>query len=251
MTADPRPLEIRARGVVKRFGDTPVLRGVDLEVGRHEVVALVGPSGGGKSTLLRCLNLLEIPDEGTLEWEGEDIPWRAMRPVDFAAHRARMGMVFQHFHLFPHKRAVENVMEGPVTVRREDPAEARERALALLDQVGLGDRGDAWPSQLSGGQKQRVAIARALAMDPKVLLLDEVTSALDVEMIAGINELLAGLAQGGMTMVIVTHDLRFAREVAGRIYFLSDGEIAESGTPAQLLDHPREARTRAFVDAVL
>ena len=243
--------EIEVRGLCKSFGDLRVLTDVDLEVGLHEVVALIGPSGSGKSTLLRCLNLLETPDAGTLRWEGEDVPWRTMRPAELARHRARMGMVFQHFHLFPHKTAVQNVMEGPVAVRGESAAAARPRAVELLERVELGDKIDAWPSQLSGGQKQRVAIARALAMEPRVLLLDEVTSALDVEMIAGINELLADLAQGGMTMVIVTHDLAFAREVASRLHFLSEGSIVESGTPERVLDDPREERTRTFMERVL
>jgi len=251
-TAGAEPeVEIEVRGLSKRFGDLEVLRDVDFEVRRHEVVALIGPSGSGKSTLLRCLNLLETPDRGVMRWEGEEVRWQARRPAALADHRARMGMVFQHFHLFPHRTALRNVMEGPLAVRGERVADARARAVALLERVGLGDKLDAWPGQLSGGQKQRVAIARALAMEPRVLLLDEVTSALDVEMIAGVNDLLADLARGGMTMVIVTHDLAFAREVAGRVHFLSDGAIVESGRPGEILDAPRHERTRAFMRNLL
>ncbi len=247
---DAPVLEMEVRGLRKRFGEAEVLKGVDLDVRRHETVALIGPSGSGKSTLLRCLNLLEIPDGGTLRWEGEDVPWQSMSSKAFARHRQRMGMVFQLFHLFPHKRAIENVMEGPLTVKRTSRQTARALAAELLEKVGLGDRGDAWPAELSGGQKQRVAIARALAMNPRVLLLDEVTSALDVEMIAGVNELLSDLARGGMTMVVVTHDLGFARQTADRVHFLDEGQIVESGTPDAVLDRPTEPRTRAFLSGL-
>jgi len=244
-------VEIEVRGLEKRFGALQVLTGVDFEVRGHEVVALIGPSGSGKSTLLRCLNLLELPDAGSIRWRGEPVDYARMSPRELSRHRTRMGMVFQHFHLFPHRNALENVIEGPVQVRGEKRSAAVGRGRALLEQVGLAEKAGEWPSRLSGGQKQRVAIARALAMDPEVLLLDEVTSALDVEMIAGINELLTGLAEGGMTMVVVTHDLFFARRVAHRICFLDGGRMVETGTPEEILDRPESPRLREFLGSVL
>ena len=243
-------IEIELSRLEKRYGDTPVLRGVDLTVEAHEVVALIGPSGSGKTTLLRCLNLLEFPDAGTLRWKGEPVDYPNMTARDLTRHRTRMGMVFQHFQLFPHRTVLENVTEGLVHVLGWNKAEADRRGLELLSNVGLGDRGGDWPSQLSGGQKQRVAIARALAMDPEVLLLDEVTSALDIEMIQGINELLAGLALNGMTMVVVTHDLLFARRVAKRICFMDDGRLLEQGSPDELLGNPRHERVREFLASI-
>ncbi len=246
-----REVEIRVEGLRKRFGELVVLDGVDFAVHEHEVVALIGPSGSGKSTLLRCLNLLEFPDAGTIRWKNETVDYRSMTPDELSRHRRRMGMVFQHFHLFPHRNALQNVVEGPLYVLGEKGSDALARGRALLDQVGLADKHDAWPSALSGGQKQRVAVARALAMNPEVLLLDEITSALDVEMISGINDLLTGLAEKGMTMVIVTHDLAFARRVADRICFLDGGRIVESGTPEEILDRPQEERVRGFLRAVL
>lgn len=242
-------VEIELRGIEKSFGDVEVLRGVDLDVRRHEVVALVGPSGGGKSTLLRCLNLLEIPDAGLMLWKGEPVEYSAMTQADISRHRARMGMVFQHFHLFPHFSVVENVMEGPVQVLGTPKGEARDLAMGLLASVGLAEKADSWPSELSGGQKQRVAIARALAMDPEVLLLDEVTSALDVEIAAGINDLLAGIAEKGMTMVTVTHDLSFARSFASRASFLDGGRVVESGPPSEIFENPRTERLGEFLEA--
>lgn len=246
-----RDVEIRVEGLCKRFGELVVLDGVDFEVRKHEVVALIGPSGSGKSTLLRCLNLLEFPDDGAIHWKDDPVEYRTMTPNELSRHRRRMGMVFQHFHLFPHRNALQNVVEGPLHVLGEKESEALARGRELLAQVGLADKHDAWPSALSGGQKQRVAIARALAMNPEVLLLDEITSALDVEMISGINELLTGLAEKGMTMVIVTHDLTFARRVADRICFLDGGRIVEAGAPEQILDHPRQERVREFLRTVL
>ncbi|MBZ0135436.1 MAG: amino acid ABC transporter ATP-binding protein [Planctomycetes bacterium] len=239
-----------ARGVHKSFGDLHVLKGVDLKVKKHEVVTLIGPSGSGKSTLLRCMNLLETPDEGELLWQGETLGYRAMTPAQINGHRARTGMVFQHFNLFPHRRAIENVMEGPVTVKGVSKAKARETAFQLLDRVGLADKAEAWPAQLSGGQKQRVAIARALAMKPDVLLLDEVTSALDVELIAGINELLADLASEGMTMVVVTHDINFAKRASNRVCFMDEGRIVERGLTEQVIDNPQAERAREFMAAL-
>ena len=243
-------VEMKITGLSKSFGDLNVLVEVDFEINTDEVVALVGPSGSGKSTFLRCLNLLEIPDSGKILWEDREVNYMEMTPAAMAAHRARMGMVFQHFHLFSHRRALENVIEGPVQVLGTPSEIARQDGMKLLDLVGLSDKYDAWPSQLSGGQKQRVAIARALAMKPKVLLLDEVTSALDVEMISGINDLLAGIAEQGMTMVIVTHDIGFARRISDRICFMDEGRIVESGVPDKILGEPESDRLKEFLSAV-
>jgi polar amino acid transport system ATP-binding protein len=244
-----REVAIAARGLTKSFGDTPVLAGVDLEIRRHEVVALFGPSGAGKSTALRCLNLLETPDDGTIELAGERVPWRSMDAAALSRHRARVGMVFQQFNLFGHLTVLGNVIEAPMRVLRRSREEAEAKARELLTAVGMGEREDAFPAQLSGGQQQRVAIARALAMDPDVLLLDEVTSALDVENIAGINRLLEQLAEQGMTMVMVTHDLGFARDAAHRLCFISDGRVSEEGPPDRLLDAPETDRLREFLTA--
>jgi polar amino acid transport system ATP-binding protein len=235
----------------KSFGALQVLKGVSLKVDKGSVVGLIGPSGSGKSTLLRCLNLLEQPDRGTVrmhEFEfryGET--WRRPRDRDVALFRARTGMVFQHFNLFPHMTVLGNVIEGPITVKRLARAEAIEKAQALLQLVGLGDRGDEYPNRLSGGQKQRVAIARALAMEPEVLLLDEVTSALDPELVGEVLDVIRSLAEQGMTMVIVTHEMSFAREVADEIYFMSEGVIVEHGKPSDVLHRPSNARTQAFL----
>lgn len=247
MNSDQQVMEIEVRGLGKSYGELEVLDGVDFEVHTDEVVGLIGPSGSGKSTLLRCLNLLEVPDSGTITWEGQAVDYANMTPAEMAAHRTHMGMVFQHFHLFPHLTVLQNITAGPVHVLGRPLAEAEEQAHDLLRSVGLEEKTGAWPGQLSGGQKQRVAIARALAMGPRVLLLDEVTSALDVEMISGINELLAGLAAGGMTMVVVTHDLAFARSVADRVCFLDEGKVLEVGSPDQILEAPRHPRVREFL----
>jgi polar amino acid transport system ATP-binding protein len=240
-------VEIETRGLHKSFGRLKVLDGVDFRVGRHQVQALVGPSGSGKSTFLRCLNLLEYPDGGEILWKGQPVRYGHMRPAELSRHRTRMGMVFQHFHLFPHRNVLDNVIEGPVQVLGRPVRKACEMGMDLLRQVGLEEKAAAWPSRLSGGQKQRVAIARALAMNPEVLLLDEVTSALDVEMISGINELLTDLAASGMTMVVVTHDLAFARQVADGICFFDQGRIVESGPPEAVLDQPRSPRLVDFL----
>jgi len=244
------PVEIETRDLRKSFGALAVLQGVDFRVSRHQVIALVGPSGSGKSTFLRCLNLLEFPDSGEILWKGKGVDYRGMRPKELSRHRRKMGMVFQHFHLFPHRNVLDNVIEGPVQVLGTPVREAREQGMRLLEQVGLEEKSAAWPTQLSGGQKQRVAIARALAMNPEVLLLDEVTSALDVEMISGINELLTGLASGGMTMVVVTHDLGFARRVADRLCFFDQGRIVEAGTPERVLEKPESPRLIEFLSTV-
>lgn len=249
MTTNPL-VEIETCDLRKSFGNLTVLNGVDFKVSQHQVHALIGPSGSGKSTFLRCLNLLEYPDAGEIFWKGEPVLYRNMRPVELSRHRTKMGMVFQHFHLFPHRNVLENIIEGPLQVLGTPVRKAREQGMKLLQQVGLEDKATAWPAQLSGGQKQRVAIARALAMNPEVLLLDEVTSALDVEMISGINELLTGLAEGGMTMVVVTHDLAFARQVADCICFFDQGRIVESGPPEKVLDQPESTRLKDFLGSI-
>lgn len=241
--------QIEVRGIRKHFRKLKVLRGVDLVVQANEVVTLIGPSGSGKSTFLRCLNLLETPNAGDFYWRGQAVNYKELGATELSAHRRRTGMVFQHFNLFGHMNVLDNIMEGPTQVLGLPPEQAQARAMRLLNRVGLEEKKEAWPSQLSGGQKQRVAIARALAMEPEVLLLDEVTSALDVEMVAGVNQLLAELASE-MTMVIVTHDLAFARQVAHRIVFFDEGKVLEDAPPGDLLDHPQHERTREFLDAV-
>jgi len=239
---------ITIRDITRRFGDREALRGVSLEVAPGEKRVIIGPSGCGKSTLLRCVNLLERPDSGAVLVDGIDV---TAPGVDLDRHRARTGMVFQRFHLFPHLRVRENVALAPREVLRLAPGEADERALRALERVGMRDRAEEWPSRLSGGQQQRVAIARALAMEPKVMLFDEVTSALDPELVQEVLAAMRDLASAGMTMMIVTHEMRFAREVGTRMTFLDEGRIVEEGTPAEVLDAPREARTRAFLSKVL
>lgn len=235
---------IQARGLSKRFGDTAVLNGVDLTVAPGEVVAVIGPSGSGKSTLLRCLAGLEALNGGTLSIAGVE----AGGKVPLArALKGRVGFVFQNFNLFPHKTAIENVAEAPVVVRGEPPAKARERALELLTKVGLAHRADAYPGALSGGQQQRCAIARALAMDPEVILFDEPTSALDPELVGEVLAVIGDLAAEKRTMVIVTHQMDFAREVADRTIFMDEGRILEEGPSATLFTEPREDRTRRFL----
>lgn len=237
---------LEVRGLRKSFGELTVLDGVDLTVERGEVVTLIGPSGSGKSTLLRCLNLLETPDSGELLWDGQPLGYRSWSEGELSAYRRRVGMVFQHFHLFPHLCVLENVMEGPRQVLGQSREEAAETAFGLLSRVGLADKTSAFPNQLSGGQKQRVAIARALALKPEALLLDEVTSALDVEMVAGINDLLRELAES-MTMVAVTHDLAFASKVSHRVGFMESGRLLEIGPAEQILSQPSSTRAREFL----
>jgi polar amino acid transport system ATP-binding protein len=249
---------VAVEGVHKRFGRIEVLRGIDLVVGRGEVVVVVGPSGSGKSTLLACINHLESIDAGRISVDGELLGYRQegerlyeLREREVAARRAQIGMVFQRFNLFPHMTALENVVEAPVHVRGVPRAEAQRRAMELLDQVGLAGRAGAYPAQLSGGQQQRVAIARALAMDPKLMLIDEPTSALDPELVGDVLDALRQLAQAGMTMIVVTHEMGFAREVGDRLVFLDEGVIVEEGRPAEVLSSPREPRTREFLRKVL
>ena len=241
---------VRLEGVHKRFGDLEVLRGVDLEVARGEVVCVIGPSGSGKSTLLRCINLLAPPDEGRVFLQGAEITGQRGE-AEMNRVRRQIGMVFQQFNLFPHKSAIENVMLAQTAVLKRSEAEARAKAEALLARVGLSDKLNEYPERLSGGQQQRVAIARALAMDPHVMLFDEVTSALDPELIKEVLDVLRGLAAEGMTMVVVTHEIGFAREVANDVVFMDEGVIVEEGPVRRVIDSPREERTKRFLGLVL
>jgi L-cystine transport system ATP-binding protein len=234
----------------KSFHHVEVLKGIDLRVERGQVVVVLGPSGSGKSTLLRCINFLEKPDRGTVRIGDLAIDARHARKADVLAARRRTAMVFQQFHLFRHKTALENVMEGLVAVRRLPVREARERAERHLDEVGLGDRMGHFPSQLSGGQQQRVGIARALAMDPEVILFDEPTSALDPELVGGVLEVMKKLAREGMTMIVVSHEMGFAREVATQAVFMDDGVVVETGTPSEVFEHTKQERTLRFLRRV-
>ena len=238
---------INIEGLKKSFGSNEVLKGIDLDIKEKEVVAIIGPSGSGKSTLLRCMNYLEEPTAGKVSVDGIVLDGEA----NINKVREEVGMVFQRFNLFPHMTVLQNIMLAPMKVRHVSKEEAEETARKLLDRVGLGDKADAWPEQLSGGQQQRVAIARALAMKPKVMLFDEPTSALDPEMVGEVLDVMRKLAESGMTMVIVTHAMGFAHEVADRILFVADGYIVEQGTPEQVLDHPQQERTQSFLSKVL
>ncbi|MBS0520417.1 MAG: amino acid ABC transporter ATP-binding protein [Proteobacteria bacterium] len=235
---------LRVRGLIKRYGAVEVLHGIDLDVERGERIAILGASGSGKSTLLRCLNFMEMPSAGEVVLDGEVV---GRRERDLIAVRQRVGMVFQQFNLFPHMTALGNVMEGLVTVRRQNKAEAQARAAKELARVGLADKAQTYPAHLSGGQKQRVAIARALAMDPELLLFDEPTSALDPELVGEVLNVIRSLADEGRTMLLVTHELGFAYHVATRVIFLADGLVHEQGTPDEVLKNPRKERTRAFL----
>ena len=239
---------IETKGLQKSFGDNHVLKGVDLQIHQGEALAIIGPSGGGKSTFLRCLNLLEEPDGGDVIFEGQKINQKG---TDVDKYRQKMGMVFQHFNVFPHMTVKENITLAPVLLKKKTPAEADQKALYLLDRIGLLDKKDEYPRKLSGGQKQRLAIVRALAMEPDVMLFDEPTSALDPEMVGAVLPVIRTLVKDGMTTVIVTHEMGFAREVSDRIIFISDGQIVEQGTPSELLEHPKEQRTRDFLSKVL
>ncbi|MGH2985781.1 MAG: amino acid ABC transporter ATP-binding protein [Solirubrobacterales bacterium] len=241
---------LRLEGVCKRFGRLEVLRGIDLEVARGEVVCVLGPSGSGKSTLLRCINLLEPPEEGRILLEGQEITGDATAEgVDFV--RRRVGMVFQQFNLFPHKCALDNVTLAQEKVLEREPAQARAKSEALLRRVGLADKLGEYPDRLSGGQQQRVAIARALAMDPHVMLFDEVTSALDPELVKEVLDVMRELADEGMTMMVVTHEMGFARDVGSRVVFMDEGVIVEEGPPAEVLGNPQQERTKRFLGLVL
>ncbi|MEV0067103.1 amino acid ABC transporter ATP-binding protein [Amycolatopsis sp. NPDC050768] len=249
---------VSAQKICKSFGSLNVLKGIDLEVHEREVLCLIGPSGSGKSTLLRCINHLEKIDAGRLYVDGVLVGYRQrgdklheLREKEVAFQRKDIGMVFQRFNLFPHMTALENVMEAPVQVRREPRSEVRQRALELLERVGLGDKAASYPAQLSGGQQQRVAIARALAMQPKLMLFDEPTSALDPELVGDVLGVMRQLAKDGMTMVVVTHEMQFAREVADKVLFMDGGVVVEAGPPAQVIGAPQHQRTKEFLARVL
>jgi polar amino acid transport system ATP-binding protein len=249
---------VKAEGVHKYFGRLHVLRGIDLEVEPGEVMCVIGPSGSGKSTFLRCINHLEKIDSGRLQVDGHLVGYRQrgdklheMRESEVAAQRQEIGMVFQRFNLFPHMAALDNVMEAPIQVKGESKAAVRERATALLESVGLSDKMASYPSQLSGGQQQRVAIARALAMEPKLMLFDEPTSALDPELVGDVLDVMRQLALDGMTMVVVTHEMGFAREVGDSLVFMDEGVIVEQGRPREVLAEPQQRRTQDFLSKVL
>lgn len=239
---------IQTQALVKKFGHLTALNGIDLTIQKGEVVGIIGPSGSGKSTLLRCLNLLETPTSGQVIFEGVDI---TDKHVDINRHRQRMGMVFQQFNLFNHLNVLENLIIAPTLARHESKQSATDRAMALLERVGLADRAKAMPRQLSGGQKQRIAIVRALNMEPDVMLFDEPTSALDPEMVGEVLDVMRVLAKQGMTMVVVTHEMNFAKEACSRVLFMDEGLVLEDQAPAALFDSPRNERTRSFLSKVL
>jgi polar amino acid transport system ATP-binding protein len=256
-TATATPL-VRIEGLHKYYGDHHVLRGIDMTVNEGEVSVVIGPSGSGKSTMLRCVNLLETISAGRISVDGQLIGYREvngrlhdLKKKDIAAQRREIGMVFQRFNLFPHKTALQNVMEAPMQVKGKSKEHARTQALELLDRVGLAERANHYPAQLSGGQQQRVAIARALAMNPKVMLFDEPTSALDPEMINEVLEVMQQLARDGMTMIVVTHEMGFARSAANRVVFMADGRIVEQATPDQFFGNPSSDRAKDFLSKIL
>jgi len=249
---------IRCEDVHKRFGKLDVLRGITFDVARGEVVVIIGPSGSGKTTLLRCINHLEAVDRGRIYVDGQPVGYREVKGKfvekserEVARMRASIGMVFQRFNLFPHLTALGNVVDAPIHVRKLKRAEAVKAGRAMLEKVGLGDKFDAYPAQLSGGQQQRVAIARALAMEPRVMLFDEPTSALDPELVGEVLEVMKSLAREGMTMIVVSHEMGFAREVADRMVLMDEGVIVEEGPPAQFFDNPRHERTKLFLGKIL
>lgn len=241
---------ISVKDLVKEYngGKVTALDHCNLDVKQGEVVAIIGPSGSGKSTLLRSLNLLEEPTAGEIYFEGVNL---ASKDVDINKHRQKMGMVFQHFNLFPHKTVLENITMAPLALKLKNQKEAEENALKLLERVGLAEKASEYPNMLSGGQKQRIAIVRALAMEPEVMLFDEPTSALDPEMVGEVLDVMRELAAEGMTMIVVTHEMGFAREVSDRVIFMSDGRIVEEGTPSEIFDSPKEERTKSFLEKVL
>ena len=245
-----RDVLISVRGLEKHFkgGDIKALNGVDADIHKGEVLVVIGPSGSGKSTFLRCLNLLEMPTAGTITFEGADI---TDPKVNINIHRQKMGMVFQHFNLFPHMTVLKNMTIAPIQLLKKSREEAEQKAMALLERVNLADRAGAYPSQLSGGQKQRIAIVRALCMEPEVMLFDEPTSALDPEMVGEVLDVMKELAKSGMTMVCVTHEMGFAREVGDRVLFFDEGKIVEEGVPSEIFSAPKEQRTKDFLNKVL
>ncbi len=239
---------IKVENLHKSFKGNEVLKGINEEINKGEVVVVIGPSGSGKSTFLRCLNLLETPEEGKIFVDGEQINGPG---VDVNLIRQKMGMVFQHFNLFPHLTVMDNITLAPVKLKKMTKEQAQEKAVSLLKTVGLADKADAYPAQLSGGQKQRIAIARSLAMEPEIMLFDEPTSALDPEMVGEVLDVMKDLARSGMTMVVVTHEMGFAREVGDRVLFMDGGGILEQGTPDQIFSAPREERTQQFLSKIL
>lgn len=239
---------VKAVSIHKRFGDLHVLKGVNLDVEEKEIIVIIGPSGSGKSTFLRCINFLEMPNEGQIFIDGHEVK---ENNHDIDSLRARVGMVFQHFHLFPHMTVIENVMEGPMQVKGLSAKKSRNIAKDLLIKVGLEDKADVYPDLLSGGQKQRVAIARSLAMDPEVILFDEPTSALDPELVGEVISVIEDLAKEGMTMVVVTHEIWFARKVANKVLVMDEGKIIEQGSPEEIFNNPKNERTREFLKQVL
>ncbi len=239
---------IETVGLTKKFGELEVLKGISERIYKGEVVSVIGPSGGGKSTFLRCLNLLEAPTSGKVFFEGAEL---SEKSTDLDAYRRKIGMVFQQFNVFPHLKVIDNITLAPVLTGKMSREGANAQALELLEKVGLGDKAEEYPRKLSGGQKQRLAIVRALAMQPDVMLFDEPTSALDPEMVKGVLEVIQKLAESGMTCVIVTHEMGFARKVSGRVLFIDGGVIAESGTPEEIFDHPKNPRTQEFLAQVL
>ncbi|GFK18711.1 ATP-binding protein [Corynebacterium glutamicum] len=251
-------LMINAQQVCKNYGRLEVLKGIDLQVPKGTVTCLIGPSGSGKSTMLRCVNHLEKVNAGRLYVDGDLIGYRERDGVlyeisekDAAKQRSDIGMVFQNFNLFPHRTVIENIIEAPIHVKKQPESKARARAMELLEQVGLAHKADAYPVQLSGGQQQRVAIARAVAMEPKLMLFDEPTSALDPELVGEVLRVMKQLADDGMTMLVVTHEMGFAHEVADQVVFMADGVVVEAGTPEQVLDNPKEQRTKDFLSSLL
>ena len=239
---------IRTENLCKSFGKLQVLKGISMSVRRGEVISIIGPSGGGKSTFLRCLNLLETPTSGQVFFEGVDVTSKKINPTEY---RRRIGMVFQSFNVFPHMTVLDNITLAPVLEKKVPKADAEKRAMELLSRVGLADKADEYPRKLSGGQKQRLSIVRALAMDPEVMLFDEPTSALDPEMVKGVLEVIQGLAETGMTILIVTHEMGFARKVSDRVLFICDGVIKEDAPPEEIFNHPKDPATERFLSMVL
>ena len=239
---------IKVENLQKTFEDTKALKGINIEINKGDVVCVIGPSGSGKSTFLRCLNLLEKPTAGKVIFEGDDL---MDKKVDLNLHRQKMGMVFQQFNLFPHMTVLENLTCAPMMLKKVSKEDAEKKAMELLERVGLADRASSYPKQLSGGQKQRIAIVRALCMEPDVMLFDEPTSALDPEMVGEVLEVMKELAEDGMTMVVVTHEMGFAREVGNRVIFMDNGNIVEEGTPEQIFTHPQSERLQTFLAKVL